>query len=122
MMVVDPEKSLWRRVRKAGVGMKKDTARTLPSGCRIVVKGKLDGGWSHYWSERWNMTPRSDGITVPSGQLIGQAKLRGLLARIRNPSLPLISLSPTPPSDPVPAHIIDMGLPAPSADCALLAE
>ena len=62
----------------------------------IMVKGHLDEGKS-YWFEGLTMTAGFDEdgrpITTLSGPLADQAALHGVLAKIRDMNLPLISVS-----------------------------
>ena len=63
----------------------------------IKVKGHLDEAWSS-WFEDMAITTgfAEDGtpVTTFTGQLIDQATLHGVLARIRDIHLPLISVCP----------------------------
>jgi hypothetical protein len=66
----------------------------------IKVKGHLDEGRS-YWFEELKMTTGFDEdgrpITTFSGPLVDQAALHGVLAKIRDMNLPLISVSQVRP-------------------------
>jgi hypothetical protein len=57
----------------------------------IKVKGQLDGSWSE-WFDGLTINAADDGCTTLSGPLPDQAALHGILARIRDLGLPLISL------------------------------
>ena len=63
----------------------------------IKVKGHLDERWS-YWFEGLTITTgfSEDGtpITTFTGQLVDQAALHGVLAKIRDINMPLISVIP----------------------------
>ena len=61
-----------------------------PTTYLIRVRGVLDPGWSAWFA---GMEVRSDrpGETVVVGPVVDQAALHGLLARIRDLGLPLIS-------------------------------
>jgi len=67
----------------------------------IVVKGHLDEERS-YWFEGLTMTPglSEDGtpITTFTGQIADQAALHGVLAKIRDMNLPLISVTQVEPN------------------------
>ncbi len=69
-----------------------------PGEYEIRVKGHLDEGKS-YWFEGLKITTGFDEhdwpITVFCGPLTDQAALHGVLARIRDMNLPLISVSQT---------------------------
>ncbi len=66
----------------------------------IKVKGHLDEGKS-YWFEGMTMTTCLDEddrpVTMFSGSLADQAALHGVLAKIRDMNLPLISVSQAKP-------------------------
>ena len=57
----------------------------------IRVKGYLDQRWSD-WFEGLTIT-HQDGCTVLRGSLIDEAALHGVLIRIRDLALPLLTLS-----------------------------
>lgn len=58
----------------------------------IRVKGQLDPGWSE-WFEDFSVTPLKEGETKISGWIQDQSALHGVLARIRNLNLTLISVT-----------------------------
>lgn len=57
---------------------------------QIRVKGHLDNSWSE-WFEGLSMTHEEDGTTVLTGPLADQPALYGLLLKIRDLGLPLVS-------------------------------
>jgi hypothetical protein len=59
--------------------------------CEIVVKGQLDTDWSG-WFEGLTITNNDQGETIISGQIRDQAALHGLLAKVRDLGLFLISV------------------------------
>jgi ABC-type multidrug transport system ATPase subunit len=59
---------------------------------QIRVKGYLKGSWSE-WFEDLALTPAGDGEMVLSGPIVDQAALHGVLARLRDLGLPLLSVS-----------------------------
>jgi hypothetical protein len=59
--------------------------------CEIVVKGHLDMDWSG-WLEGLTITHNDRGETLFSGQLRDQAAFYGLLAKVRDMGLFLISV------------------------------
>jgi len=61
----------------------------------IKIKGQLDESWSE-WFDGLTVTIADDGYTTLSGPLPDQAALHGILARIRDLSLQLISLTCAP--------------------------
>jgi len=58
---------------------------------QIRVKGNLDQKWSD-WFDGFNITPQADGATLLTGLVADQAALHGLLAKIRDLGLPLLSV------------------------------
>lgn len=58
---------------------------------RITVQGVLDRGWAD-WFDGLSVMPLSNGETLLSGRIADQAALHGLLARIRDLGLPLLSV------------------------------
>jgi len=80
-----------------------------PSGSRheaeryeIRLKGHLDARWSD-WFDGLSLTRESDGITLLEGPVVDQAALHGLLQKVRDTGLPLVSVTPVPPgTSPVP--------------------
>ena len=63
----------------------------LPAHYEIRVKGVLDSRWSA-WFEGLQVTSDEPGQTVIAGAVADQAALHGLLAKIRDLGLPLLSL------------------------------
>jgi len=59
---------------------------------RIVLKGQLDPDWSD-WFDGLTITPAASGETILSGPIADQAALHGLLIKIRDLGLPLLSLT-----------------------------
>jgi hypothetical protein len=57
----------------------------------IRVKGVIDGKWSE-WFEGLRVSPQPSGETILIGPLVDQAALHGLLQKIRDVGLPLISV------------------------------
>ncbi|MGD9001205.1 MAG: hypothetical protein PVF04_00965 [Anaerolineae bacterium] len=63
----------------------------------IIVEGHLDHSrWSR-WFEGMDLTLIADGTTVISGSVPDQAKLHGLLAKVRDLGLILISVQRADP-------------------------
>ena len=58
----------------------------------IRVKGQLDDHWSD-WFEGLTITHTKQGETVLTGPLADQAALHGLLAKVRDLGLPLLSVN-----------------------------
>ena len=59
--------------------------------CEIIVKGHLDLDWSG-WLEGLTIVHNDKGETMLSGQIRDQAAFYGLLAKVRDMSLFLISV------------------------------
>ncbi|HEY63463.1 MAG TPA: hypothetical protein G4O02_02725 [Caldilineae bacterium] len=58
---------------------------------QIRVKGNLDEKWST-WFDGFTITPQANDETLLTGPVADQAALHGLLARIRDLGLPLLSI------------------------------
>ena len=58
----------------------------------IRLKGHLDESWAD-WFEGLTFTHESDGSTTLTGENIDQAALHGLLKKIRDLGLPLLSIN-----------------------------
>ena len=65
----------------------------------IRVKGHLHGRWGP-WFDGMRLTPDSDGTTLIHGYVVDQAALHGLLQRIRDTGLPLVSVTQVEPDPP----------------------
>ena len=57
----------------------------------IRLQGRLDPRWAT-WFEGMTLTDRTDGTTVIHGLVADQAALHGLLQRLRDLGLPLLSV------------------------------
>jgi hypothetical protein len=62
----------------------------------IRVSGHLGSRWSA-WFDGMTLTPDNDGTSVISGFVVDQAALHGLLQKLRDLGIPLISLTPLAP-------------------------
>jgi len=68
----------------------------------IRIKGHLDTRWAD-WFEGLSFTHESDGTTILSGPVVDQAALHGLLRKVRDLGLPLVSvvlIDPKPANGP----------------------
>lgn len=63
----------------------------------IRIRGHLDRRWS-VWFDGMALTQHSDGTTTLRGQVADQAALHGLIQRVRDTGLPLISVNPIHPT------------------------
>ena len=70
-----------------------------PGRYEIRVKGHLDTRWNA-WFDRLTLSHDSDGTTIIHGQVADQAALHGLLQKVRDLGLPLISVNHVPPGQP----------------------
>jgi hypothetical protein len=68
----------------------------------IRVKGHLEPRWAA-WFDGMTLTPEDGGITCIHGPVLDQAALHGLLAKLRDIGLPLISVTHAEPGHPDPA-------------------
>jgi hypothetical protein len=63
---------------------------------QIRIKGQLDPEWTD-WFEGLAVTRDEDGNTLLTGSVIDQAALHGLLKKVRDLGLTLISVTPVEP-------------------------
>jgi hypothetical protein len=63
----------------------------------IRLKGHLDGRWAN-WFEGLTITLEDNGETLLTGPVTDQAALHGLLRKVRDLGLPLLSVNRTKPS------------------------
>ena len=64
---------------------------------QIRVKGHLDPQWASWFGEM-AVTPEDDGDTLLTGPVVDQAALHGLLRKVRDLGIPLISAIHVNPS------------------------
>lgn len=70
-----------------------------PQYYEIRLKGHLDSQWTE-WFSGLTITLEEDGTTHLSGPVADQAALHGLLKKVRDLGMPLISVSPVEPNQP----------------------
>ena len=63
---------------------------------QIRIKGHLGSQWTD-WFGGLTITLEEDGDTLLTGPVIDQAALHGLLKKVRDLGMPLISVSPAQP-------------------------
>ena len=66
---------------------------------QIRLKGHLGSQWTD-WFEGLTITLEDNGDTLLTGPVIDQAALHGLLKKIRDLGMPLVSVSPVEPGPP----------------------
>jgi hypothetical protein len=87
-------------MRRAGTGVEAVRPAVADRGdrpttmCEICVRGELDPQWSS-WFDGLRVECTERGLTVLVGSVADQAALHGLLTRIRDLGLPLVSLRVT---------------------------
>ena len=67
--------------------------RYEPGSYEIRIKGHLDKRWAA-WFEGMTITLEEDGDTLLTGPVVDQAALHGLLKRVRDLGMSLVSVSP----------------------------
>jgi hypothetical protein len=68
-----------------------------PQVYQIRIKGHLGHQWTE-WFEGLSITLTDNGETLLTGPLIDQAALHGVLKKVRDLALPLVSVSSVKPS------------------------
>ncbi len=69
-----------------------------PTIYRIRIKGQLDSQWTD-WFEGLTITLDDNGDTLITGPVVDQAALHGLLKKVRDLGIPLISVCPGKPEN-----------------------
>jgi hypothetical protein len=63
---------------------------------QIRIRGHLDSRWTD-WFDGLTITHEEGGDTLLTGPVIDQAALHGLLKKVRDLGMPLVSVSPVEP-------------------------
>ena len=71
-------------------------APSTPAVYAIRLQGHLDGRWAE-WFGGLTITLEEDGCTLLTGPVVDQAALYGLLKKVRNLGMPLVSVSSVVP-------------------------
>ena len=69
-----------------------------PDRCEIRVKGHLADRWAA-WFDVLNLTRQADRTTLLHGPVADQSALHGLLRKVDDLGLPLLSVTPTHDDD-----------------------
>jgi hypothetical protein len=70
-----------------------------PGRYEIRLKGHLDARWAA-WFDGLTLTNSGDGTTIIHGPVLDQAALHGLLQKVRDLGLPLVSVTQVEPDQP----------------------
>ena len=70
-----------------------------PGRYEIRLKGHLDSRWTA-WFDGLTLTQDNDGTTIIHGPVADQAALHGLLQKVRDLGLPLVSVIQVEPDQP----------------------
>jgi hypothetical protein len=76
---------------------------------QIRIKGQLDSQWTD-WFGGLTITLEDNGDTLLTGPVVDQAALHGLLKKVRDLGMPLVSVSPVEPGQ---ADALDVKPPSP---------
>jgi hypothetical protein len=82
----------FKRRRELSNKINLKTHPSQPTRYQIRVKGQLDSQWID-WFEGLTITLEDNGDTLLTGPVIDQAALHGLLKKVRDLGMPLISVS-----------------------------
>ena len=72
---------------------------------QIVVKGHLDSEWSE-WFDGLTITLVDTGETILTGPIVDQTALHGVLIKIRDLALPLLSLTRIEPEREMASNLL----------------
>lgn len=75
-----------------------------PTVYQIRIKGHLDPQWAN-WFDELTITLEDEAETVLTGPVVDQAALHGLLKKLRNLGIPLLSVNRIEPGQP---HVLDV--------------
>lgn len=66
-----------------------------PTVCQIRIKGHLGAQWTE-WFDGLAVIPEEDGNTLLAGPVVDQAALHGILKKVRDLGMPLLSVNFVP--------------------------
>lgn len=73
-----------------------NTSNTPVQNYQIRLKGHLEARWAE-WFDGLAITLEENGITLLSGPVVDQAALHGILKKVRDLGLTLLSVNPVEP-------------------------
>jgi hypothetical protein len=73
-----------------------DTQNSNTQYYEIRLKGQLDSRWT-IWFDGLSITLEDNGDTLLTGPVVDQAALHGLLKKVRDLGMPLVSVKPVEP-------------------------
>ena len=76
-----------------------DRPSSQPGRYEIRLKGHLDSRWAA-WFDGLSLTNENDGTTIICGPVADQSALHGLLQKVRDLGLPLVSVTQVEPGQP----------------------
>jgi len=85
-----------KRYKVMSIELNPKTNLNKPTVYQIRIKGNLGREWTD-WFEGLTITLEEDGITLLTGPVVDQAALHGLLKKVRDLGMPLLSVCPVKP-------------------------
>ncbi len=76
--------------------IRSETDHDQPTAYQIRIKGHLGRQWAD-WFGGLTITLEDNGDTLLTGPVVDQAALHGLLRKVRDLGMPLVSVSPVSP-------------------------
>jgi hypothetical protein len=70
-----------------------EPALDRPMSYQIRLRDQIDAGWTD-WFEGLTVTQAENGDTLLTGLIVDQAALHGLLKKVRDLGMPLVSVNP----------------------------
>jgi hypothetical protein len=91
-----------RNYPQSGSGMDQaEKVRAAPGGYEVRIKNHLDACWFE-WFEGWELTNLENGEVLLRRTQVDQSALHGVLNKIRDLNLTLLSVTTTPPENGCP--------------------